>query len=233
MNSSGFAPPGRTKTFMLVEPTAAAFNASLKSLGDSIVNCSKRGRSIAAITRPVWLAEFRNSLACSNSARWNCQYMINGTASTTNFAENDWNRRRSDDTDLTFVFVEPPVSKSRVVLDLRKFRIGILEFLPNSLDEGAHVRAIADVAIASHEPPTAHDIVDFAVTNVTAATFGEIRNDIEFRQSQIHICVLPKRSSRGITQSQRAVTDKVVAVLSRQLLPPRFLTVQNEFNAAK
>ena len=83
---------------MLVDPTAAALRASLRFFGASIEKRSKRGLSMAAITRPVWLAEFLRSFACSHSARWNCQYMISGTESrirarATSLTEKDRNRR--------------------------------------------------------------------------------------------------------------------------------------------
>src|SRR5271163_385068 len=124
------------------------------------------------------------------------------SARKNSLSENEWIRRESSCVRLPVASILPPVTEARIILDLRKIRIDIAEFLANPLYERADIGAVSNIAVAGHEPFAVNDVIDLAIAYVAVGVLDEIGDDIEFRQCQPDVDLLPRGAPRIVAQDQ-------------------------------
>src|SRR5882762_1786638 len=103
--------------------------------------------------------------------------------------------------------VTPAVSEAWIVVDLLEGRIDVAEFLPDALDEGAHIGAEADLALAGREACAVHDVVQLAIADVLAGATHQIFDDAKFGERQIDTAVLPIGAVDVAAQMDVALLD--------------------------
>src|ERR1700687_528875 len=103
--------------------------------------------------------------------------------------------------------VAPAVSEAGIVVDLLERGIDVAEFLPDALDEGAHIGAEAYFALAGREPGAMHDVVKLAITDILAGAPHKVFYDAKFGQRQIDAAVFPIGAVDVAAQMDVAVLD--------------------------
>src|SRR6266446_4719894 len=89
------------------------------------------------------------------------------------------------------IHVAPAVTEAGIIVDLLERGIHVAEFLPDALNERAHIGAEADFALASREARAVHDVVKLAIADILARATHQIFDDAKFGKRQIDTAVLP------------------------------------------
>src|SRR5206468_10226222 len=124
---------------------------------------------------------------------------------------------------------------SRVVLDAVEAVIQRTKFLPDTLDEGTHVDAIALLAPAGDEAPAAHDVVDVAIREIALGRLRQSLQDGELGQRQLDAMAVPEGATDGRTQFELAALHDLRADRNRALAPvhDQRKTLQDHREAAR
>src|SRR5215471_12765262 len=80
------------------------------------------------------------------------------------------------------ILVGPAITEAGIVLDRGESRVHVAEFLADALDEGAHIGAEADLAVACGKTRAVHDVVKLAIADVLPRAPDEIFDDAKFRE---------------------------------------------------
>src|SRR5258706_645748 len=105
------------------------------------------------------------------------------------------------------IHIAPAVSEAGIVVDLLERGIHVAEFLPDAFDEGAHIGAEADLALAGREARSVHDVVKLAIADILAGAAHQIFDNAKFGQRQIDAAVLPIGAVDVAAQMDVALLD--------------------------
>src|SRR5262245_2394443 len=133
----------------------------------------------------------------------------------------------------TAIRIAPAVTKPWIVLDCGKRWINVAEFLPDALDEGAHIGAEADLAFAGGEARTVDDVIELAIADVLPSATHQILDDAEFGQGQVDALVLPKGAVHVAAQMDAALLhhQRLAPLPLRRV--PAFGAVDDQLDAAR
>src|ERR1700722_2001693 len=109
----------------------------------------------------------------------------------------------------TSLALSPAVSKGLVVIDLGKGGVDGSKFVSNPLDARADIRSVAIFAAPRDESDVMHAVVDCPVGYVTANVRGQQVHDLEFRERQINIGIVPEGTADPRLQYQPAAMEIV------------------------
>src|SRR5258708_35690254 len=96
----------------------------------------------------------------------------------------------------------PAVSEGREVLKFGESGITFAEFVANPLDARADVCSIAMLAAPRDETDMVHAVVDRAIGDVVSDAGSQKLDDVEFRQREVEINVVPVGSAYSGLQHQ-------------------------------
>src|SRR5262245_37976895 len=133
--------------------------------------------------------------------------------------------------------IAPAVAEPRIILDMRKSGVDVAEFLPDPLDEGAHIGAEADLALTGGEYDAVHDIVELGISDILAGALHQILDDTKLGEREIDLLVLPEGAVDIAAQKNVAVPEhhglaKGTGAASDLLTVSPLVAVENEFDAA-